>query len=47
MQTSEKEENAENEGTKPKAAPVFFVSLVGTDKYGKVDEFEHIFDFYS
>ena len=29
------------------SAPVFFLSLVGVDEYGVVDEHEHIFDIYT
>ena len=34
-------------GLKLKADPVFFLSLVGVDKYGIVDDYEHIFDIYT
>jgi len=34
-------------GLKSKAAPVFFLSLVGVDIWGKVDDHESIFDIYS
>ena len=36
-------------GSKPKADPVFFISLVGVDLSGKgiVDDYEHIFDLYT
>ena len=34
-------------GLKSKAAPVFFLSLVGVDIRGKVDDHESIFDIYS
>ena len=47
MQTSDKEEEEENMGLKPKADPVYFISLVGVDKWGEVDDHEHIFDIYT
>ena len=47
MKTAEKEEQAENEGSKLKADPVFFLSLVGVGPWGHVDEHEHIFDIYT
>ena len=34
-------------GSKPKADPVFFLSLVGVDIYGEVEDEEHIFDIYT
>ena len=34
IQTSEKEKNEESIGSKPKADPVFFISLVGVDENG-------------
>ena len=34
-------------GLKSKAVPVFFLSLVGVDEVGKVDDPESIFDIYS
>ena len=34
-------------GSKPKADPVFFLSLVGVDIYGEVADEEHIFDIYT
>ena len=40
-------QTAEKEDLKPKPDPVFFVSLVGADKEGFVDEHEHIFDIYT
>ena len=43
----EKEKNEEEMGSKPKADPVFFISLVGVDSLGVVDEYEHIFDIYT
>lgn len=47
IQTSEREQNAETMGSKPKADPVFFISLVGVDERGFVDKHEHIFDIYT
>ena len=41
IQTAEKQESNLNPD------PVFFVSLVGVDKYGFVKEHEHIFDIYT
>ena len=38
---------AETEALNPKPRPVYFISLVGVDKYGKVDDHEHIFDLYT
>ena len=32
---------------KSKADPVFMISMVGVDKYGFVDEHEHIYDIYT
>ena len=34
-------------GLKTKAAPVFFISMVGVDEKGIVDEYEHIFDLFT
>ena len=34
-------------GLKVKACPVFFLSLVGVDHYGTVDDHESIFDIYT
>ena len=47
IQTAEKEKNEEAMGTKSKADPVFFISLVGLDRKGAVDEHDHIFDIYT
>ena len=47
LQTSEKEEDAENMGLKPKAVPVFFISLVGADFRGDVQKEEGIYDIYT
>ena len=47
-QTSYQEEEEENMGSKPKADPVFFISLVGVkERSGIVDDHEHIFDIYT
>ena len=45
--TAEHEENLANLGIKPIPASVFFISLVGSDPFGKVDDNEHIFDIYT
>lgn len=34
-------------GFKLKADPVFFLSLVGVEPYGSVDEYEYIFDIFT
>ena len=34
-------------GRKDKANPVFFISMVGVDRNGIVDDHQHIFDVYS
>ena len=47
IQTSEKERYAEDVGSKSKADPVFFISLVGVDRNGMVEEDEYIFDIYT
>ena len=47
IQISEKEKNEESIGSKSKADPVFFISLVGVDEKGFVDIHEHIFDIYT
>ena len=47
IKTAEKEEDAQNKGLKLKADPVFFISLVGVDAWGKVDDYEHIYDIYT
>jgi hypothetical protein len=47
IKTADKEEEAENMGSKPKADPVYFISLVGVDSKGKVEDDEHIFDIYT
>ena len=41
------EEREENMGNKPKADPVFFLSLTGVDGYGHVTDHESIFDIYT
>ena len=43
-QKAEKEEQQVRDGDKIKADPVFYISLVGVDHWGKVEEDEHIFD---
>ena len=43
-QKAEKEEQQVQDGTKIKADPVFYISLVGVDFNGIVEEDEHIFD---
>ena len=43
----EKESISVDQGWKPKPDPVFFLSLVGVTKYGKVDEHEHLFDIFT
>ena len=47
IQTAEKEILAEAAGSKLKADPVFFISLVGVNEQGIVDEDEYIFDLYT
>ena len=47
IQTAEKEKFAEDIGSKLKADPVFFISLVGVAFNGIVDEDEYIFDIYT
>ena len=47
IQMDEKENNLVDEGLKQKANPVFFLSLVGVDNLGKVDEHEHLFDIFT
>ena len=44
---AEKEKNAEELGVKSKADPTFYISMVGADENGIVDEHEHIFDLYT
>ena len=34
-------------GVKEKADPVFFISMVGVNKWGIVDDHQHIFDVYT
>ena len=38
---------ADKEDLRPDPDPVFFISLVGADKWGFVDKDEHIFDIYT
>ena len=40
-------QTAEKEDLKPNPDPVFFISLVGVDEEGFVEEHEHIFDIYT
>ena len=40
-------QTAKMEDLKPNPDPVFFISFVGVDEMGMVDEFEHIFDIIS
>ena len=47
IQTSEKERLEEDIGSKNKANPVFFISLVGVDELGMVEKHEYIFDIYT
>ena len=47
IQKAEKEKFAEDIGSKVKADPVYFISLVGVNKEGIVDENEYIFDIYT
>ena len=48
IQTAENEKFAEDVGSKTKANPVFFISLVGANSLkGFVDKDEYIFDIYT
>ena len=47
IQTDEKESNLVDEGLKSYADPSFFISMVGLDEYGEVDEHEHLFDIFT
>ena len=47
IQKYEKESNLVDEGLKSKPDPVFFLSLVGVNGLGKVDEHEHLFDIFT
>ena len=47
IHTAEKEILSEDTGTKLKADPVFFISLVGVNDEGIVDKDEYIFDVYT
>ena len=47
IQTAEKERFAVDVGSKNKASPVFFLSLVGVKNKGFVDKDEYIFDIYT
>ena len=44
---AEKERFAEDVGLKAKADPVFFISLVGVNMSGIVEENEYVFDIYT
>ena len=47
IDTDEKEDDATNMGDKSNADPVYYISLLGVDKYGFVEEDEYIFDVYT
>ena len=47
IQTAETERFAVDVGSKSKANPVFFISLVGAKNKGFVDKDEYIFDIYT
>ena len=47
VQKDENEKNAKDMGLKKKSDQVFFISMVGANQYGIVDEHEHIFDLYT
>ena len=47
IQTDEKESNLVDKELKAKADPVFFISMVGVDDEGKVDEYEYLFDIFT
>ena len=47
IQTAENEKLAEDVGSKSKANPTYFVSLVGVDGFGIVEKDEFIFDIYT
>ena len=51
IQIGEKERNEEDVGTKSQADPVFFISMVGVDQYGRgtleEEEDEFIFDIFT
>ena len=40
-------QTAEKEGLKPDPDPVFYISLVGVNEEGFVDDHDHIFDIYT
>ena len=40
-------QTADKQDLKQNPDPVFFISLVGVDNEGNVDEYEHIFDVYT
>lgn len=47
IQEAEKEEKAKDAGDKPIADPVYYISLVGVDEWGFVEQDEYIFDTYT
>ena len=47
IQKYEKESNLVDERLKSKPDPVFFLSLVGVDTFGIVNEHEHLFDIFT
>ena len=47
VQKAEMERNSEEDKMKPNAGHVYFISMVGVDSYGSVEEFEYIFDIYT
>ena len=46
-ETDEKENNLVDKGLKSNADTSVFISMVGVDKYGIVDEHEHLFDIFT
>ena len=46
IQADEKERNLVNEGLKSSADPSIFISMVGVNGWGNVDEHEHLFDIF-
>ena len=40
-------QTAEKQNSNPNPGPVFFISLVGVNELGIVDDYEHIFDIYT
>ena len=47
IQTAENERLAEDVGSKERANPVYFISLVGVNEFGIVEKDEYIFDIYT